>query len=94
MASPRGLVLLLLLLVSTTLTSQGLPSSSASCCTQLAKHIPKNLLPRVTKVRLQKKDGICSLQAIVLHVENHLKCMDPKNRFLQQWVKRHHPNPQ
>ncbi|CAN2391530.1 hypothetical protein PRIEUP_LOCUS1570, partial [Pristimantis euphronides] len=65
MASLRFLVLLVLLLVSITITHQGLPSSSASCCTQLAKRIPKNLLQQVTKVQLQKKDGICNIQAIV-----------------------------
>ncbi|XP_075703719.1 C-C motif chemokine 27 [Rhinoderma darwinii] len=92
MATMRVLVVLVLLMVFITVTRQGLPSASASCCTQLAKRIPKNMLQQVTEVRLQKKDGICSLRAIVLHVENHLKCMDPKNRFLQHWVKKHHPS--
>ncbi|KAM4049263.1 C-C motif chemokine 27 [Anomaloglossus baeobatrachus] len=87
----QGPRLLLLLLASITVTQQGLPFSSASCCTQLAKRIPKNLLQKVTKVQFQKKDGICSLKAIVLLVENQLKCMDPNNRFLQQWVRKHRP---
>ncbi|XP_073412814.1 C-C motif chemokine 27 [Dendrobates tinctorius] len=87
----RVLVLLLLLLVYVAVTQQGLPPSSASCCTQLAKRIPKNMLQKVTKVQFQKKDGMCSLKAIVLLVENQLKCMDPTNRFLQQWVRRHRP---
>lgn len=94
MASPRFLILLILLMVSITVTHQGIPSSSASCCTQLAKRIPRNMLQKVTKVQVQKIDGICHLQAIVLHVENQLKCMDPKNRFLQQWVRRHRPKRQ
>ncbi|XP_077137423.1 C-C motif chemokine 27 [Ranitomeya variabilis] len=87
----RVLVLLMLLLVYVAVTQQGLPPSSASCCTQLAKRIPKNMLQKVTKVQFQEKDGICSLKAIVLLVENQLKCMDPTNRVLQQWVRRHRP---
>ncbi|XP_040276773.1 C-C motif chemokine 28-like [Bufo bufo] len=87
----KFLILLLLLLLSITVTHQGLAPSSASCCTQVAKHIPRNMLQQVTKVQLQKKDGICNIKAIVLHVDNQLKCMDPKNRLLQKWVRKHHP---
>ncbi|XP_069820988.1 C-C motif chemokine 27 [Dendropsophus ebraccatus] len=89
MAAPRILFILLLLMVSITVTQQGLASSSTSCCTRLAKRIPKNLLPQVTRVEIQKKDGICNLQAIVLHVDHQQKCMDPQNRFLQHWVRKH-----
>ncbi|KAM3936642.1 C-C motif chemokine 27 [Leptodactylus fuscus] len=92
--TPRVLVLLTLLLSSIRDAHQGLPSSTSSCCTKLAFHIPKNMLRRVTDVQLQKKDGICHIRAIVLHVNNQLKCMDPANRFLHQWVQKHWPKQQ
>ncbi|CAH2296848.1 C-C motif chemokine 28 [Pelobates cultripes] len=67
----------------------GLRDNFMSCCTQLAKRIPKNMLQQVTKVHFQKKDGICNLQAIVLHVRNQKKCMDPNIKSLRKWIKKH-----
>uniref|UniRef100_A0A8C5LMI0 Uncharacterized protein n=1 Tax=Leptobrachium leishanense TaxID=445787 RepID=A0A8C5LMI0_9ANUR len=46
----------------------GVPGNFLSCCTQLAKRVPKNMLPQVTRVQFQKNDGICHLQAIVVTV--------------------------
>ncbi|KAM5193769.1 C-C motif chemokine 27 [Mantella aurantiaca] len=67
---------------------QGLPIYTMACCTQLAKHMPKNLLKNVTKVRFQKKDGLCHLRAIVLYVGKQQKCMDPNNKALKTWIKK------
>ncbi|XP_072011028.1 C-C motif chemokine 28-like [Engystomops pustulosus] len=88
------LILLVLLVVSIPVTHQGLSSPPASCCTKVARNIPRNMLRKVSRVQIQKKDGICNIAAIVLHVNLQLKCLDPRNQFLQQWVRRHHPQHQ
>ncbi|MEE6457749.1 hypothetical protein FKM82_000014 [Ascaphus truei] len=67
---------------------EGLPSHAAPCCTQLAKRIPQNMLQHVTRVQFQRSNGVCILQAVVLHVYNQVKCMDPKNRTLKKWLKK------
>ncbi|XP_075043139.1 C-C motif chemokine 27 [Mixophyes fleayi] len=85
--SALKIFILLVFIAIITSPCQGLPTYSISCCTRLAKRIPKNMLKHVTKVRSQKKDGICSLRAIVLYVENKQRCMDPKNKVLQLWLK-------
>ncbi|XP_068128471.1 C-C motif chemokine 27 [Hyperolius riggenbachi] len=70
---------------------QGMPTHSVSCCTKLAKNFPKNLLKQVTKVRFQKKDGVCNLRAIVLYIGNQQKCVDPQNKTVQTWIKKNRP---
>ncbi|XP_040191559.1 C-C motif chemokine 27 [Rana temporaria] len=70
---------------------QGMPIRTVSCCTKLAKHIPKNLLKNVMKVRFQKRDGLCNLRAIVLYVGRQQKCVDPNNKALIGWIKKARP---
>ncbi|XP_063312857.1 C-C motif chemokine 27 [Pelobates fuscus] len=89
MRSVKHLVTAALILFLFLQSSDGLRDNFMSCCTQLAKRIPKNMLPQVTKVHFQKKDGICNLQAIVLHVRNQKKCMDPNIKSLRKWIKNH-----
>ncbi|XP_063813533.1 C-C motif chemokine 27 [Pseudophryne corroboree] len=92
MSALQTTILVACILVITAPPGQGMPFHPVPCCTKLAKRIPKNLLQQVTKVRFQKNDGICSLKAIVLHVEDQQRCMDPNNRALQAWVKKNQPN--
>ncbi|OCU02761.1 C-C motif chemokine 28-like [Xenopus laevis] len=85
------LVILVLILCATLYCTDGLPTNFAHCCTEVARRIPQNLLPRVTGVQIQKSDGICNIRAVVLQVNNKKICMDPKNRSLQKWMKKRHP---
>uniref|UniRef100_A0A6I8R2K8 Uncharacterized protein n=1 Tax=Xenopus tropicalis TaxID=8364 RepID=A0A6I8R2K8_XENTR len=51
----------------------GLPTNFAHCCTEVARRIPRNLLPHVTGMRIQKNNGICNIRAVVkLAPSNHI----------------------
>ncbi|XP_073467709.1 C-C motif chemokine 27 [Aquarana catesbeiana] len=91
MSPLKLLALVALSMVLISALGQGMPIYTMSCCTQLAKHLPKNLLKNVTKVRFQKRDGICNLRAIVLYVGKKQKCMDPNNKALIAWIKKVRP---
>ncbi|KAM4709964.1 C-C motif chemokine 27 [Discoglossus pictus] len=82
------LLLGLLAITLATNVSQAMSSSSVACCTQLAKRIPQNMLPLVTRVQIQLKDGVCNLKAVILHTSRTTMCMDPKNKSLQKWIKK------
>ncbi|KAE8636877.1 hypothetical protein XENTR_v10003182 [Xenopus tropicalis] len=88
-------VILVLLLCATLCCvlycADGLPTNFAHCCTEVARRIPRNLLPHVTGMRIQKNNGICNIRAVVLHVNNKQICLDPKNRSLQKWIQKRHP---
>ncbi|KAM4709077.1 C-C motif chemokine 28 [Discoglossus pictus] len=66
--------------------SEAFSSSNVSCCTELGNHMPKRLLQRVKKYEIQKNNGICDLQAIVLYTKRKIFCMNPQNPTLQKWI--------
>ncbi|XP_051043551.1 C-C motif chemokine 27 isoform X2 [Phodopus roborovskii] len=64
--------------------------SSTTCCTQLYRQpLPNKLLRKIIHVKLQKADGDCHLQAIVLHLAQRSVCVHPQNRSLARWFERH-----
>ncbi|XP_073536398.1 C-C motif chemokine 28 [Phyllobates terribilis] len=63
-------------------------SSSTSCCTQLGEKISKTLLKKVNRYEIQKQDGNCHLQAVVLYLNRKTLCISPKNLRVQKWIKR------
>ncbi|KAG9488236.1 hypothetical protein GDO78_007827, partial [Eleutherodactylus coqui] len=57
------------------------------CCTQLGEHVSKTLLRKVKSYEIQKQDGTCHLQAVLLHLQHKTLCVSPENKLLQQWIK-------
>ncbi|CAJ0952026.1 unnamed protein product [Ranitomeya imitator] len=62
--------------------------SSTSCCTQLGEKISRKHLEKVKRYEIQKQDGNCHLQAIVLYTNDQTLCINPKNLRVQQWIQR------
>ncbi|KAM3937941.1 C-C motif chemokine 28 [Leptodactylus fuscus] len=74
-------VLLCLLYVS-----EAFSLSSTRCCTRLGENISKGLLKKVKGYEIQKQDGTCHLQAVLLHLKHKTLCISPKNKRVQQWI--------
>ncbi|XP_010890771.1 C-C motif chemokine 27a [Esox lucius] len=71
----RLMVLLLFLCaLAITTTEGGIPK----CCVKISKDFPPNLLMKVEKVDVQKNNGACEINALVLHVKGKKYCAHPK----------------
>ncbi|XP_055023279.2 C-C motif chemokine 27a [Misgurnus anguillicaudatus] len=69
-------VLLLLILCVTifTSTADGIPR----CCVTVSKKIRRSDLQKVSKYDLQKKNGRCDIDAVILYIKQKKICADPK----------------
>ncbi|XP_069820718.1 C-C motif chemokine 28 [Dendropsophus ebraccatus] len=61
--------------------------SSTRCCTQLGENVSKSLLKQVKRYSIQRQDGTCHLQAVLLHLKRKILCISPKNKKVEQWIK-------
>ncbi|NWU88529.1 CCL28 protein, partial [Upupa epops] len=60
-----------------------------NCCTKISDEIPKGILRRVEKFEIQKTDGLCHLEAVILYIENRKFCVSPQIRRVTKWMKKH-----
>ncbi|XP_040277211.1 C-C motif chemokine 28 [Bufo bufo] len=70
--------------------SEAFSFPSTRCCTQLGENISKTLLKKVKSYEIQKRDGTCHLQAVLLHLKHRTLCISPKNKRVQQWIVTQH----
>ncbi|XP_040194971.1 C-C motif chemokine 28 isoform X2 [Rana temporaria] len=59
---------------------------SSSCCTELGERISKNTLKKVIRYKIQRRDGLCHLQAFVLYTKEKTLCVSPKSKRVRTWI--------
>ncbi|NXA32295.1 CCL28 protein, partial [Eudromia elegans] len=59
-----------------------------SCCTKISEEIPKGILRRVERFEVQKADGLCHLEAVILYIEGRKFCISPRIKKVKKWMKR------
>ncbi|KAF1470218.1 C-C motif chemokine 28, partial [Pygoscelis antarcticus] len=59
-----------------------------SCCTEVSDEIPKGILRRVERFEIQKADGLCHLEAVILYIEGRKFCVSPRIRKVKRWMKK------
>ncbi|XP_028660647.1 C-C motif chemokine 27b [Erpetoichthys calabaricus] len=62
-------------------------SAQRKCCTQVAVKIQREMLNRVKCYEVLKNNGVCDLNAIMLHIKNKKYCVDPENKKVRKWLK-------
>ncbi|NXH18064.1 CCL28 protein, partial [Bucco capensis] len=60
-----------------------------NCCTKISDEIPKGILQRVERFKIQKADDLCRLEAIILYIEGRKFCVSPQIRKVKKWMKKH-----
>ncbi|XP_018417803.1 PREDICTED: C-C motif chemokine 28 [Nanorana parkeri] len=68
------------------LTEAAFSVSSSKCCTQLGERISKNVLNKVIDHKIQRRDGICDLQAFVFYTKERTFCMSTKSKRARAWI--------
>uniref|UniRef100_A0A8B9G785 Chemokine interleukin-8-like domain-containing protein n=1 Tax=Amazona collaria TaxID=241587 RepID=A0A8B9G785_9PSIT len=59
-----------------------------NCCTKISDEIPKGILQRVERFEIQKADGLCHLEAVILYIEGRKFCVSPRIRKVKKWMKK------
>ncbi|NXM54850.1 CCL28 protein, partial [Illadopsis cleaveri] len=59
-----------------------------NCCMKISDEIPKAILRRVERFEIQKADGPCRLEAIILHTKGKKFCVNPCNRKVKKMMKK------
>ncbi|XP_008937117.1 PREDICTED: C-C motif chemokine 28-like [Merops nubicus] len=59
-----------------------------NCCTEISYEIPKGILRRVERFEIQKADGLCHLEAVILYIEGRKFCVSPRIRKVKKWMKK------
>ncbi|XP_065126416.2 C-C motif chemokine 27a [Paramisgurnus dabryanus] len=83
-------VLLLLILCVTifTSTADGIPR----CCVKVSKKIQSSDLKKVSRYDIQKRNGRCDIDAVILYIKQKKICADPKIlRRLKKFRKKNNP---
>ncbi|XP_009892485.1 PREDICTED: C-C motif chemokine 28 [Charadrius vociferus] len=80
--------ILAILAVTVTQTSETLFPGAFSCCTKISDEIPKGILRRVERFEIQKADGLCHLEAVILYIEGRKFCVSPQIRRVKKWMKK------
>ncbi|KAA0714479.1 hypothetical protein E1301_Tti022093 [Triplophysa tibetana] len=62
-------VLLLIMCVTIFTSTEGL-----SCCLDVSNRIHPKLLRNVSRYEIQKKSGICDIDAVILHIDHRRIC--------------------
>ncbi|XP_035166749.1 C-C motif chemokine 28 isoform X2 [Oxyura jamaicensis] len=81
---------LALLTVVVSQTSETLFPGAFNCCTRISDEIPKGILPRVERFEIQKADGLCHLEAVILYIGDRKFCVSPQIRRVKKWMKKKH----
>ncbi|NXL85184.1 CCL28 protein, partial [Alectura lathami] len=58
-----------------------------NCCTKISEEIPKGILRRVERFEIQKDDGLCHLEAVILYIEGKKFCVSPRIKRVKKWMK-------
>uniref|UniRef100_A0A8C3KIF3 Chemokine interleukin-8-like domain-containing protein n=1 Tax=Calidris pygmaea TaxID=425635 RepID=A0A8C3KIF3_9CHAR len=80
--------LLAILVVAVSQTSETLFPGAFNCCTKISDEIPKGTLRRVEWFEMQKADGLCHLEAVILYIEGKKFCVSPQIRKFKKWMKK------
>ncbi|NXS01886.1 CCL28 protein, partial [Oxylabes madagascariensis] len=59
-----------------------------NCCMKISDEIPKGILRRVERFEIQKADGLCHLEAVILHMKNKKFCVNPWNRKVKKMMQK------
>ncbi|NXY44818.1 CCL28 protein, partial [Ceuthmochares aereus] len=59
-----------------------------NCCMKISDEIPKGILRRVKRFELQKADGLCHLEAVILYIESRKFCVSPRIKKVKKWMKK------
>ncbi|NXF79912.1 CCL28 protein, partial [Sclerurus mexicanus] len=59
-----------------------------NCCTKISEEIPKGILQRVERFEIQKADGLCHLEAVILYIEDKKFCVSPRIKRVKKWMKK------
>ncbi|NXL99537.1 CCL28 protein, partial [Tyrannus savana] len=59
-----------------------------NCCTKISEEIPKGILRRVERFEIQKADGLCHLEAVILYIEDKKFCVSPRIKRVKKWMKK------
>ncbi|NXS98707.1 CCL28 protein, partial [Jacana jacana] len=59
-----------------------------NCCTKISDEIPKGTLRQVEGFEMQKADGLCRLEAVILHIKGRKFCVSPQIRKVKKWIKK------
>ncbi|XP_038027024.1 C-C motif chemokine 28 [Anas platyrhynchos] len=79
---------LALLTVAVSRTSETLFPGAFNCCTKISDEIPKGILPRVERFEIQKADGLCHLEAVILYIGDRKFCVSPQIKRVKKWMKK------
>ncbi|XP_027736661.1 C-C motif chemokine 28 [Empidonax traillii] len=69
-------------------TSETLFPGAFNCCTKISEEIPKGILRRVERFEIQKADGLCHLEAVILYIEDKKFCVSPQIKRVKKWMKK------
>ncbi|NXQ44726.1 CCL28 protein, partial [Catharus fuscescens] len=61
-----------------------------NCCMKISHDIPKGILRRVERFEIQKADGVCHREAVILHMKGKKFCVNPWNRKVKKMMKTKH----
>ncbi|XP_029572308.1 C-C motif chemokine 28 [Salmo trutta] len=67
-------MLLFLCALAISTTEGGIPK----CCVTTSMNIPTNVLKKVERAEMQRSNGVCDINALVLHVKGKKLCAHPK----------------
>ncbi|NWI04179.1 CCL28 protein, partial [Tichodroma muraria] len=59
-----------------------------NCCMKISDEIPKGILRKVQRFEIQKADGLCHLDAVILHMKGKKFCVNPWNRKVKKMMKK------
>ncbi|XP_009999462.1 PREDICTED: C-C motif chemokine 28 [Chaetura pelagica] len=79
---------LVILAVTASRTSETLFPGAFNCCMKISDEIPKGILRRVERFEIQKADGLCHLEAVILYIEGRKFCVNPWIRKVKKWMKK------
>ncbi|XP_076218136.1 LOW QUALITY PROTEIN: C-C motif chemokine 28 [Aptenodytes patagonicus] len=79
---------LAILAVAVSQTSETLFPGAFNCCTKVSDEIPKGILRRVERFEIQKADGLCHLEAVILYIEGRKFCVSPRITKVKKWMKK------
>ncbi|XP_017200196.1 C-C motif chemokine 28 isoform X1 [Oryctolagus cuniculus] len=82
-----GLLLVALAACVALQPSEAILPFASSCCTKVSPHVSRKLLKVVRACHLQRADGDCNLDAVILHVRHRRYCIAPENHTLKEWMK-------
>ncbi|XP_063279187.1 C-C motif chemokine 28 [Prinia subflava] len=84
----KFVTVLVVLAVTVSQTSETLFPGAFNCCMKISHEIPKGILRRVERFEIQKADGLCHLEAVILHMKGKKFCVNPWNRKVKNIMKK------